>query len=44
VPQRQLTSILEEIATHTTAHPEWLALSEGTVAYRTAAHALAENG
>jgi CDP-paratose 2-epimerase len=44
VPQRQLTSILDEIAAHARAHPEWLALFEGTVAYRTAAHALAENG
>jgi CDP-paratose 2-epimerase len=42
-PQRQLTSILEEITTHTSAHPEWLALSEGTAAYRTAAHGFAEN-
>jgi CDP-paratose 2-epimerase len=31
-PERQLTSILDEIAAHARAHPEWLALSEGTVA------------
>jgi len=44
IPERKLSSILEEIATHAREHPEWLALSEGAAAYRTAARALAENG
>jgi CDP-paratose 2-epimerase len=42
-PERRLSSILEEIATHAREHPEWPALSEGTVTYA-AAQALAENG
>lgn len=43
-PGRKLSSILEEIAVHAREHPEWLALSEGTAAYQTAAYALAKNG
>jgi CDP-paratose 2-epimerase len=31
-PERQLTSILEEIAAHARKHPEWLSLSEGRLA------------
>jgi CDP-paratose 2-epimerase len=42
-PERKLSSILEEIAMHAREHPEWLALSEGTVTYTAAEHALADN-
>jgi CDP-paratose 2-epimerase len=42
-PERKLSSILEEIAMHAREHPEWPGLSEGTVAYRAAEHALAED-